>query len=129
MKTKLLALLVLPLAIGSCSKDKDNANPGPEPKEYQVEYRITAVNYVQARSVVYRDATGNQVTDEYVSLPKAYAFKRVMKSSDVLSVGAFPLSGDAAASVTCTILLDGKSVSTKTDPGPSPQTVATYQIP
>lgn len=83
------------------------------------------MGYTQARTIIYRDATGTQVIDENVALPKTYTFKRTLKSQDLLNIGAFPLSGSAATSVTCTILLDGKEVSTKTDP----QTVATYLLP
>lgn len=129
MKKRLLMLLMLPLLAGSCSKDSEDATPSNQPKEYQVEYRVTAVGYTQARSIIYRDATGTQITDENVPLPKTYSFKATLKSKDLLSVGAFPPGGSAASSVTCTILLDGKQVGTKSDPGPDPQTVATYLLP
>lgn len=129
MKKRLLTLLLLPLLAGSCSKSNDS-NPAPSttPKEYQVTYNVTAVNYAQAR-IIYRDATGTLVTEENVPLPKTYSFKRTMKSADVVSCGAFPANGDASASVTCVVQLDGNTVDTKSGSGPNPQPVASYLIP
>lgn len=129
MKKKLLTLLLMPLLVVSCSKsDSENASPNSQPKEYQVEYRITASGYTMA-NIVYADASNTQVTEKDVPLPKTYTFKRTMKAADVVRVGAFPNAGTAAATVTCTILLDGKQVATNTSPGPDPQNVAIYQIP
>ncbi|QIL78427.1 hypothetical protein [Hymenobacter sp. HDW8] len=130
MRKKLLTLLLLPLVAISCSKDNENSDPQPNttPKEYQVTYQVTAVNYAQAR-IIYRDNTGALITEENVPLPKTYSFKRTMKSADILSVGAFPSQGDASANVTCVIQLDGKTVDTKSGPGPNPQPVASYILP
>ncbi|MDF7815537.1 MULTISPECIES: hypothetical protein [Hymenobacter] len=130
MRKKLLTLLLLPFLAASCSGDKENSDPQPNttPKEYQVTYQVTAVNYNQAR-IIYRDNTGTLITDENVALPKTYTFKRTMKSADIVSVGAFPKDGDAAANVTCAIQLDGKTVDTKSGPGPNPQPVASYILP
>ena len=82
--------------------------PNATPKEYQVTYQVTAVNYTQAR-IIYRDNTGTLITDENVTLPNTYTFKRTMKSAHIVSVGAFPKGEDAAANVTCAIQLDGKN--------------------
>ncbi|SFQ80256.1 hypothetical protein [Hymenobacter arizonensis] len=130
MRKKLLPLLLLPFWAASCSGDQEDSDPQPNttPKEYQVTYQVTAVNYAQSR-IIYRDNTGSLITEENVPLPKTYSFKRTLKSADILSVGAFPAQGDATANVTCVIQLDGKTVDTKSGPGPNPQAVASYVLP
>lgn len=128
MKKRLLTLLAMPLLLVGCSKNNDQPTPSNAPKEYQVLYEVSAVKYTQA-NIIYRDQTGTLITETNVTLPKTYAFKRTMKSPDVVSCGAFPSGGDATASVTATISLDGKVVNTASGVGPAPQTVASYIIP
>jgi hypothetical protein len=128
MKNNLLALLAIPLLLAGCSKDSSDPSPSPGPKEYQVLYEVSAVKYSTA-NVIYRDNTGQLVTESNVPLPKTYTFKRTMQAPDAVSVGAFPGGGDASASVTCTISLDGKVVNTASGTGPAPQVVASYLIP
>jgi hypothetical protein len=128
MKNKLLALLALPLLLAGCSKDSSDPSPTPGPKEYEVLYQVSAVKYPVA-TIVYRDQTGQLVTETNVALPKTYTFKRTMQAPDAVSCGAFPSAGDASSSVTCTISLDGKVVNTQSGVGPAPQVVASYLIP
>ena len=129
MKNKLLPLLLLPLLVTSCSKSDSNKAAPSGPKEYQVEYRIAAVNYPQADIIVYRNETGAQTSEQNVPLPKTYSFKRVMKSAETLDCQASALGGDATSTITVTVVLDGKTVATKSETGPNPQPVASYQIP
>lgn len=128
MKKRLLTLLLMPLLVVSCSKTKEDPTPSTTPREYQVEYRITAVNTPQA-DIVYRNNTGAQTTEQNVALPKTYTFKRLMKSAETVDCQASALGGDAASSITVAVVLDGKTVATKSETGPNPQPVASYQIP
>lgn len=128
-KSFFAALLALPLLVGSCSKDdSDDASPSTGPKEYQVEYRVTASQATTAQ-IIYRDATGTEVVDQVAALPKTYSFKRTMKQADVVSCGAFLSSAPASATVTSTLLVDGKEVKKETGSGANAQAIAIYLIP
>jgi hypothetical protein len=130
MKKYLLTLLALPFLAASCSKsDKDDPTPSTGPREYQVEYRVTATNATSAQ-IIYRDETGTEKTDGTQTLPKTYSFKRTMGPSEPVSCGAF-LSGSAPANatITSTILIDGKQVKTETGTGASAQAIPVYLIP
>ncbi|MDF7813916.1 hypothetical protein P1X16_21240 [Hymenobacter sp. YC55] len=129
---KLLTLLLLPLlVVNGCSSDDSDSTPDPKPigpKEYAVEYRITGTNAVTAQ-IIYRDATGTEVVDEPVNLPKTYSFKRTMKQADVVSCGVFVRNGTASSSVKSEVLIDGKSVETKNGSGQNAQAISVYLIP
>lgn len=128
-KSFFAALLALPLLAGSCSKDKsDDPTPSTGPKEYQVEYRVTATQATSAQ-IIYRDATGTEVVDQVAALPKTYSFKRTMKQSDVVSCGAFLSGAPASATVTSTLLVDGKQVKTESATGANAQAIAIYLMP
>lgn len=129
MKKYLLSLLVLPFLATSCSKsDSNNAAPSAT-REYQVEYRITGTN-VSSAQLVYRDLSGNQITDGLQTLPKSYSFKRTMGPSESIGCGAFlDAAAPSNATVTAIILLDGKQVKTETGTGANAQAVPVYLIP
>ncbi len=129
MKKYFLALLVAPLLLGSCVKSTEN-DPAPEPeaKEYAVEYEVSALNSAEVQ-VDYRIANGGVVTEKKVQLPKTYSFKRTMKHLDVVSVGAFFISDEDPATLTCTIKLDGVPVATRTITGHDMFNTISYMIP
>ena len=126
MKKRLLPLLLMPLLVVSCSKKQD-PTPNTDPREYRIEYRIAAVNYTQA-DIVYRNEAGTQTTEQNVTLPKTYSFKRNMKPADVVDCQASALGGTASSSITVTVVLDGNTVATKSETGPNAQPVASYQV-
>lgn len=130
MKKSLLALVGLSFLAASCSKSgSDDPSPSTGPRSYQVEYRVTSAN-VSSAQVIYRDETGTEKIDGIQPLPKTYSFKRTMTAAEPVSCGAFLTSTDPAnATITTTILIDGKQVKTETGTGASAQAISVYLIP
>lgn len=128
MKQTTIALLAgLALTFTSCKKDTDSTSPSGA-REREVEYRVSSPTSGLTADVIYGNETGGNTTENNVSLPKSYKFKRTLKPGDNVVILAQLKGATASSEITGTILLDGKQVASETGRGSSAQAVPVYVV-
>ncbi|MDF2695587.1 MAG: hypothetical protein K0S65_3970 [Labilithrix sp.] len=107
------------MGTAACGDDEDSGGgqqQATSPREVTVEYKVTSTSGLTKADVTYVNESGGRDTADDVALPFTKQVTRTVKQFDNL---ALSVSADVGGSLTAEILVDGKSVDTKTFSGTS----------
>lgn len=110
------------VGIAGCSDDDDSSGPGgggavaTYPRSVTVEYKVTSTTGLAEAAIIYENESGGKTVEDALPIPFTKTFTRTVNQYDQLGLSVqAPVGGSATAE----ILVDGKSVDSKTFSGSS----------